>query len=174
MILSKASLKRRGKLPPMKSLPEIIENLPKTGLNSPFGYPIKFMPVLPEASEEINEDTPLSLIKQLQRVEAERLSEVRKEANSKVVYDSYEISPYQENYQYNELFKHGLELSNGPLSIVYSGLCSGKGTFNKFISTKSHYNKILIPYYKIESAHDQTLIFESRFESGNLRRAIQM
>ena len=32
----------------------------------------------------------------------------------------------------------------------------------------------LKPYYKLESASDNTLIFESRFESGNLRRAVQV
>mmetsp|Transcript_18907 Transcript_18907/g.62144 ORF Transcript_18907/g.62144 Transcript_18907/m.62144 type:complete len:711 (-) Transcript_18907:2680-4812(-) len=31
-----------------------------------------------------------------------------------------------------------------------------------------------VPYYELESADDATLIFESRFESGNLRRAIQI
>ena len=35
-------------------------------------------------------------------------------------------------------------------------------------------NTTLKPYYKVESKNDTTLIFESRFESGNLRRAIQV
>lgn len=36
-----------------------------------------------------------------------------------------------------------------------------------------YYNK-LKPYYVKESDSDNTLIFESRFESGNLRRVVQM
>ena len=36
-----------------------------------------------------------------------------------------------------------------------------------------YYSK-LKPYYKKESEDDNTLIFESRFESGNLRRAVKI
>jgi hypothetical protein len=32
----------------------------------------------------------------------------------------------------------------------------------------------LPPYYKLKGPADQTLIFESRFESGNLRRAVKI
>jgi len=32
----------------------------------------------------------------------------------------------------------------------------------------------VLPYYIPTSKEDTTLVFESRFESGNLRRAIQM
>lgn len=32
----------------------------------------------------------------------------------------------------------------------------------------------MLPYYLPQHSNDTTLIFESRFESGNLRRAIQM
>jgi hypothetical protein len=34
--------------------------------------------------------------------------------------------------------------------------------------------KPLVPYYDLQSEHDTTLVFESRMESGNLRRAIQV
>jgi cytosolic carboxypeptidase protein 2/3 len=36
-----------------------------------------------------------------------------------------------------------------------------------------YYDK-LPPYYKLKSPMDQTLVFESRFESGNLRRVIKI
>ncbi len=36
------------------------------------------------------------------------------------------------------------------------------------------YDMDILPYYLPTSPDDNTLIFESRFESGNLRRAIQM
>jgi hypothetical protein len=36
------------------------------------------------------------------------------------------------------------------------------------------YNVDILPYYLPKSSSDTTLVFESRFESGNLRRAIQL
>jgi len=36
------------------------------------------------------------------------------------------------------------------------------------------YGMDILPYYIPTSKEDTTLVFESRFESGNLRRAIQM
>jgi hypothetical protein len=35
-------------------------------------------------------------------------------------------------------------------------------------------DQILAPYYQPNFKNDHTLVFESRFESGNLRRAIQV
>lgn len=40
--------------------------------------------------------------------------------------------------------------------------------------TKNRYFKELKPWYKAEAAYDSTLVFESRFESGNLKQAIQV
>jgi len=37
-----------------------------------------------------------------------------------------------------------------------------------------NYDVDLLPYYLPSSANDTTLIFEARFETGNLRRAIQI
>ena len=33
---------------------------------------------------------------------------------------------------------------------------------------------MVLPYYSIQSEHDDTLIFESRFESGNLLAAMKV
>ena len=38
---------------------------------------------------------------------------------------------------------------------------------------KDRYYSYLLPYYALENELDNTLIFESRFESGNLRRAFK-
>ena len=38
---------------------------------------------------------------------------------------------------------------------------------------KNRYFKELKPWYKAERPYDSTLVFESRFESGNLKQAIQ-
>ena len=36
------------------------------------------------------------------------------------------------------------------------------------------YNVEILPYYLPTSENDTTLVFESRFECGNMRRAIQL
>jgi hypothetical protein len=38
----------------------------------------------------------------------------------------------------------------------------------------NRYYQRLKPYYPPQSEDDETLVFESRFESGNLRRAVQV
>ena len=37
-----------------------------------------------------------------------------------------------------------------------------------------HYYENLNPFYKVQDSSDETLVFESRFESGNLRLAKQI
>jgi len=38
----------------------------------------------------------------------------------------------------------------------------------------NRYYEHLPPYYKLKGSTDNTLVFESRFESGNLRRAVKI
>lgn len=38
----------------------------------------------------------------------------------------------------------------------------------------NRYYEYLPPYYKLKGPNDNTLVFESRFESGNLRRAVKI
>lgn len=38
----------------------------------------------------------------------------------------------------------------------------------------NRYYETLNPYYKLKGPNDNTLVFESRFESGNLRRAVKI
>lgn len=44
---------------------------------------------------------------------------------------------------------------------------------NSSIKINKYYER-LKPYYKIKDLNDHTLIFESRYESGNLKRAIKV
>ena len=53
------------------------------------------------------------------------------------------------------------------MSIAYSNLNARGMRINKFYSR-------LKPYYQKQGDLDNTLVFESRFESGNLRRAVQV
>ena len=57
----------------------------------------------------------------------------------------------------------------------YSQICCGKGMPSKCCGKKTKYFKPpLKPFYHMQSNSDNTLIFESRFEFGNLRRVIQV
>jgi len=51
---------------------------------------------------------------------------------------------------------------------------SGQSAFNQKVPKINRYYSKLKPYYHKESDDDNTLIFESRFESGNLRRAVKV
>lgn len=42
------------------------------------------------------------------------------------------------------------------------------------VEIQSRYYDKLQPYYSLRSPQDSTLLFESRFESGNLAKATQM
>ena len=42
------------------------------------------------------------------------------------------------------------------------------------ITKKDKYYTELNPYYRVQDVNDITLVFESRFESGNLKRVIQV
>ena len=55
--------------------------------------------------------------------------------------------------------------------VVYDSVT--ESFYHKQIDTKQ-YNLDILPFYIPKSSDDDTLIFESRFESGNLRRAIHM
>jgi len=49
----------------------------------------------------------------------------------------------------------------------------GKGADKKGPRLNRYYEK-LPPFYKLKGPSDQTLVFESRFESGNLRRVVKI
>jgi len=55
--------------------------------------------------------------------------------------------------------------------VVYDSVT--ESFYHKQIDTKQ-YNLDILPFYIPKSNDDDTLIFESRFESGNLRRAIHI
>lgn len=54
-----------------------------------------------------------------------------------------------------------------------SGLEDQKSKSSGIQMRKDKYFAYLPPYYALESETDSTLVFESRFESGNLRRAFK-
>ena len=99
--------------------------------------------------------------------------------NFRVVYDQSELSPYYDN-QSDYIDKSKLIPIKGDSNTTsmnnrFRARAYGKSTLNSEMTEKK--GKIytsLNPYYVLEGEYDTTLIFESRFESGNLKRVIQI
>ena len=176
LIIQKASIKNTPHKQKVERLPQKDSiNLPRTGQYLPYGMYPALIPVPRDTNEEVGQPTSQSSIHLLQTKQAERLATSEYQESYKLVYDLYETSPYQEKYGYNEFLKYGMEeslIESAPSA--YSLVCSGKGAPNKFVSNKSRYVSSLTPYYQLQSESDTTLMFESRFESANLRRAVQV
>lgn len=88
---------------------------------------------------------------------------------NKVVYDCFETqSPYylsaQEYLKPEDQVVIPVDKSEGP-NYLRGSNSQQTGQYNRYYSK-------LNPYYKLADPSDDTLIFESRFESGNLRKAI--
>ena len=52
--------------------------------------------------------------------------------------------------------------------------CESAGKLDKKGPRLNRYYESLKPYYKLNDSNDRTLVFESRFESGNLKRAVKV
>eukprot|EP00826_Nyctotherus_ovalis_P044016 TRINITY_DN4709_c0_g1_i12.p2 TRINITY_DN4709_c0_g1~~TRINITY_DN4709_c0_g1_i12.p2 ORF type:complete len:251 (+),score=35.67 TRINITY_DN4709_c0_g1_i12:49-801(+) len=145
--------KHKSYLPPVVRPSEFNEQLPRTNQLYSFIRLPGFIPISHPEDEPMAPHTSFELIQRLQRAEQERLSS--KEAASKVVYDTY----------------GGAEESAKSIAdLPYSELCAGKGASRRR-TAKKEYVKYLNPSNK---QRGETLVFESRFESGNLRRAVQV
>lgn len=100
---------------------------------------------------------------------------------NKIVYDCLDPSPYYadagEPYlDDNDLVELPSEDANYDYRKYPFGPAVPNNAFSQNFNSKGqkvnrYYNKMK-PYYRLESNVDQTLLFESRFESGNLRRAV--
>lgn len=51
-------------------------------------------------------------------------------------------------------------------------MTDGKG--DKKVLKLNRYYETLKPFYKLRDLQDNTLVFESRFESGNLKKAVKV
>ncbi|CAL1135963.1 unnamed protein product [Cladocopium goreaui] len=126
---------------------------PQTGISIPMVATPRFVRKVPEEAELLY-TAPETLFDEIVRAEAERISQPEQVRN-RIVYDSVgdpfkaEVSPPS--------FSQGPDARPG-----------GVG-FQPRTELKSH----LAPYYTPTGPDDRTLFFESRFESGNLRRAVQ-
>ena len=78
------------------------------------------------------------------------------------------------NIVYERMYPNSLSIIQRK-SVYFTELFS----INSFHAPKNYLGRTLsedemTEYYTLKSPEDKTLLFESRFESGNLRRAVQM
>lgn len=126
---------------------------PQTGISIPMMATPRFRRQVPEEAELLY-TAPETLFDEIVRAEAERISQPEQVRN-RIVYDSV-----------GDPFK--AEASPPSFSQGPDARPGGVG-FQPRTELKSH----LAPYYTPTGPDDRTLFFESRFESGNLRRAVQ-
>jgi len=96
----------------------------------------------------------------------------------KVVYDQNEKSPYYNDLEGEYIDERklipGKENENPVMNNRFKTRAFRRNIMNQGIAKKDKIYTNLSPYYVLQSEDDSTLIFESRFESGNLRRAVQI
>lgn len=66
-----------------------------------------------------------------------------------------------------------IDLNREFISPQPTGLEDQKSKTTGMTRQKDKYYSYMLPYYALEDEYDNTLVFESRFESGNLRRAFK-
>ncbi|CAI2382279.1 unnamed protein product [Moneuplotes crassus] len=98
--------------------------------------------------------------------------------NSKIVYDYLEDSPYYKDLSKKYIDDKLLLQTSGRESSHNNARFKMRGLRRNIMNTGlPKLDKIytsLNPYYVLQGEEDTTLIFESRFESGNLRKAVQL
>lgn len=100
--------------------------------------------------------------------------------SNKTIYDCIDPSPFYENsgesyLDENDLIDIASDDQNPDFRKYPYGqnISSTQNTNARGMKVNRFYQK-LKPYYLKQQKNDATLIFESRFESGNLRRAVQV
>lgn len=124
-----------------------------------------------------------NILEECLRREAERVAHQENLMN-RVVYDSVDAAPTKLFGEESQATQEEAKGSDG------NELEEGSGANSKQNAAQSNNadagenggdgqnvcdnDQILTPYYQPSFKNDHTLVFESRFESGNLRRAIQV
>jgi len=150
--------------------------LPKTGIEQPFLKERPRFKDLCREFEPIHQFSPAQS-EEYARMDAERI--MNGPNTEKIVYDCMDFpnlkkedGPYIDDQDLIDMpndenpVDHRKYYPYGP---------SGNGSvFNSKVPKINRYYSKLRPYYTKDSEEDTTLIFESRFESGNLRRAVKV
>jgi len=157
----------------------LLAHLPYTGTLLPMEYIVsKSSYDFHFQEEKLGPVVNVPKLQENQRRESARLTllEYGTNTRSKLVFDVFENSSYQSGYGYEKFLNYNNECYRIDSTFTsYSQICAGKGAPLKSYTGKTNcYESSLKPFYRLSSYTDTTLIFESRFESGNLRRAIQV
>jgi hypothetical protein len=98
--------------------------------------------------------------------------------NLRVVYDQNERSPYYSDSPLNYIEEKKLIPTKDNDSSNFNSRLKNRGfrrnLMNVGFQKKDRIYSSLNPYYVLQDDNDTTLVFESRFESGNLRRVVQV
>lgn len=135
---------------------------PKTGIAMPMMWPsprhVHYNPPQPEPLAEVKE----SLAADMQRRDAQRTLRPENVMN-RIVYDCVDPSPHAVRFMPSWL---------APVPIVPH--CASGPPALRQPSHPAREPGTVQPWYHPATEDDRTLVFESRFESGNLRRAVQV
>jgi len=91
---------------------------------------------------------------------------------NKIVYDSMNSSPYY-SAAYESEHNCMIDMNREPIMENRNTVDDQKSKTDGLAHRKDRYYSYLLPYYALKDETDSTLIFESRFESGNLRRVFK-
>ena len=114
------------------------------------------------------------------RIDAER--SMNQTQTEKIVYDCFDYPPQKKDAENNAPYIDENDLIELPpeenpvdhRKYYPYGPSGQSSAFNQKVPKINRYYTKLRPFYTKESDDDHTLIFESRFESGNLRRAVKI
>lgn len=150
--------------------------LPKTGIQERF---LKNRPIFRGTFTEY-EHVSFPPNPELAELYKKKMEQPISSMSERVVYDSMELSPYynnsgtqEEKYFDESKYVHPVYTDQDKKPGAYAP--EGYFKFKEASSTHGvmRYYTDLKTYYKPKDDFDDTLIFESRFESGNLKRVIQ-
>lgn len=151
--------------------------LPKTGIQDRF---LKYRPVFKGTFFSDYEHIGSIPNPELGEIYRKKMEDNANSSNERVVYDSVELSPYynnsgpqEERYFDESKYVHPVVTEQDRKPGAYAP--EGYFKFKEASSTHGvmRYYTHLNTYYKLKDDNDNTLVFESRFESGNLKRVIQ-
>ena len=157
--------------------------LPRTGTEFPFMVNRPRMNDLCHTYEPIGAVNGPAIVEEYSRIEGEKAYNSNIGPNDRIVYDHVEVplapkkdgSGNTDTTQYideNDLVEIAQEENPVDQRKYYPyGPPGQQNNFNPKIMKLNRYYTKLRPYYTKENEDDTTLILESRFESGNLRRA---
>ena len=99
--------------------------------------------------------------------------------NTKIVYDFAENSPFYKDLSIKYLdekllIQNSSKDNGGQYNTRFKSRGFRRNIMNTGLPMKDKIYTSLNPYYILQGENDSTIVFESRFESGNLRKVIQI